>query len=564
MATDHFQTCVYVCWKDSTETRHITDFVINYVKGWLCKKARSLKDTELEEELLSGECSRKLRDRCSFVSGQRTSLRAIGCFDRASNEYKLTSWACSFKHSSTVCNEQRWWTTNIGVRTISSSACLLTVNLSHELDKYSLTHGKKTPYPSVPNFLKWLITARECYVCLDTRFALPDKICYSLIASNDDWNAVQKILISPLRKYVVIVCNGSQTAAIADDLAKQVIGKVMVFLIEDNPEMREVMGSLDTSLRVPHNTIRIFYPQIPGGDVSSWSNKNRWFHLDDFQASRYRIVSNLLASYEIRNIHAVSSYEQVDNYIKILRFKELMQGHKEEDLTGESKEELAKQLQETRELLNATLENNEELDKDNKVYDRLLKEADRDYEALFKKNKALTATLEGVTQSKSSNLVNPADLAEIGFPNSLTSVLKYAALIYGDRLVFHEDAFKDASEYSDFTSYIDCFNMLKGLATEMYEMSILKTKPLNTRQFWDDTGYKVSLTDSHKTKTDPKFSSQREVVYKGRTVECFAHVKWGNRRPNCLRIHFFVDYDDKKILIGHVVDHLDNQNTEDM
>ena len=39
------------------------------------------------------------------------------------------------------------------------------------------------------------------------------------------------------------------------------------------------------------------------------------------------------------------------------------------------------------------------------------------------------------------------------------------------------------------------------------------------------------------------------------------HVKWGNEPPRLLRIHFFVDREQKSLVIGHCGDHLDTYGT---
>jgi hypothetical protein len=53
----------------------------------------------------------------------------------------------------------------------------------------------------------------------------------------------------------------------------------------------------------------------------------------------------------------------------------------------------------------------------------------------------------------------------------------------------------------------------------------------------------------------------RRVRYDGQDVDITPHVKWGNRVPKLLRVHFYVDRQKGKLVIGHCGDHLDTYGT---
>lgn len=66
------------------------------------------------------------------------------------------------------------------------------------------------------------------------------------------------------------------------------------------------------------------------------------------------------------------------------------------------------------------------------------------------------------------------------------------------------------------------------------------------------------------TKRDAELLKQREVTYKGKTYDVTPHLKFGTKPPKLLRLYFQFVEDEKKIIIGHFGDHLDNRTTKSM
>ena len=66
------------------------------------------------------------------------------------------------------------------------------------------------------------------------------------------------------------------------------------------------------------------------------------------------------------------------------------------------------------------------------------------------------------------------------------------------------------------------------------------------------------------TKKDSELLKQRDVIYKDKNYDITPHVKIGTRTPKLLRLHFQFVEDEKKIIIGHFGDHLDNYTTKSM
>ena len=78
-----------------------------------------------------------------------------------------------------------------------------------------------------------------------------------------------------------------------------------------------------------------------------------------------------------------------------------------------------------------------------------------------------------------------------------------------------------------------------------------------TRTFEDATGFEISLREVKQIKKTDAYAQLRSITYKGEHRNVFAHVKGkGFKKGEALRVHFFADYDEKRIVITHCGEHL--------
>jgi len=69
--------------------------------------------------------------------------------------------------------------------------------------------------------------------------------------------------------------------------------------------------------------------------------------------------------------------------------------------------------------------------------------------------------------------------------------------------------------------------------------------------------------ESEQTMNNPKCRRQRTFTYKGREIIMWRHLGWGvaNNTREGLRLYFWIDKEDEKIIIGHCGKHLDTVKT---
>lgn len=53
----------------------------------------------------------------------------------------------------------------------------------------------------------------------------------------------------------------------------------------------------------------------------------------------------------------------------------------------------------------------------------------------------------------------------------------------------------------------------------------------------------------------------RKFEFEGRPYEMWTHLKYGNRTGKQLRIHFAIDREKQRIIVGYIGEHMDNATT---
>lgn len=135
---------------------------------------------------------------------------------------------------------------------------------------------------------------------------------------------------------------------------------------------------------------------------------------------------------------------------------------------------------------------------------------------------------------------------------------------FSDKLVVTERALKSARNTS-FKNARIAWEILASLTFKLYALYFDQVIPISAQkianEFLTSTGYEYSVSEGRHTNANPHYSSLRELQYQNQTVSIDPHIKYGNREPDLIRVHIYIDRDNKKIVIGHFGDHLENRAT---
>lgn len=158
-----------------------------------------------------------------------------------------------------------------------------------------------------------------------------------------------------------------------------------------------------------------------------------------------------------------------------------------------------------------------------------------------------------------ARLVETMDL-----PETPCEALSLAAKAFSDRIVVLDRARKSAEDFVKGDPG-EVWAVLRSVAVTLHSLLFVERERGLANAFRDRTGYELALRDSKGANRNPDQKAERMVEYEGAVRDATMHIKGrGVRKGESLRVHFFVDYDKKKIIIAHCGEHLTTDRTSSM
>ena len=158
-----------------------------------------------------------------------------------------------------------------------------------------------------------------------------------------------------------------------------------------------------------------------------------------------------------------------------------------------------------------------------------------------------------------ARLVETMDLPETPY-----EALSLAAQAFSDRIVVLDRARKSAEDFVKGDPG-EVWAVLRSVAVTLHSLLFVERERGLANAFRDRTGYELALRDSKGANRNPDQKAERMVEYEGAVRDATMHIKGrGVRKGESLRVHFFVDYDKKKIVIAHWGEHLTTDRTSSM
>lgn len=147
-------------------------------------------------------------------------------------------------------------------------------------------------------------------------------------------------------------------------------------------------------------------------------------------------------------------------------------------------------------------------------------------------------------------------------PTTISELLECIEKGYPNKIVVLEEARESARGF-EVKDINKAYKLIKSIPDVLHDLMFNRDGDKRAK-YADSTGFDLSMTESKMTKGDKNLAKLRVRNYNGVEIDINAHVGFGNKNPNMLRVHFFVSPSDRKIIIGHCGDHLDNFSTKSM
>ena len=186
--------------------------------------------------------------------------------------------------------------------------------------------------------------------------------------------------------------------------------------------------------------------------------------------------------------------------------------------------------------------------------------------------KASAAYREGQLAQQASDLreqvaalrVRSTLMETMNLPETPLEALQLAERAFTDRIIVLPRARKSAEEFVKGDPG-EVWAVLRSVAVTLHSLLFCERERGLANAFRDRTGYELALRDAKGANRNAAQKAERMVMYEGTQRDATMHIKGrGTRKGESLRVHFFVDYDKKKIVIVHCGEHLTTDRTSSM
>ena len=475
-------------------------------------------------------------------------------------------WTLRYEHLDSSVAARRW-ITNVGVAQAGDREWRIAVEVLHGLRPDYVGNEPETPRASSPNLVSALLNSNRWVSRVGVQ-RLRGTLTRLKVG---DGHELCALLQNPLRlvPIVLVSCDRKirKPKLDAGQLSRELAGTAVVYLCESPECDDELQHLIPYAFRSGNGTVRIY---APGADFTqAWTATRHRFlapkTIDELgqEVAGANIVRALTRSDAWRGLQStVRGIEDIDARIRERRLAELRSAHsssmKEKDefleLFAAENADLEKRIRALTEELEAAR------DEANDTEEKLGR---REYE--FEQARVLADQARTALQTQQQAL--QAVLALPSWPRSAEEVAKLAGRAFSDRLVLTEQAARSlvASKFASLNDSADVlWRILRAMAIELHPLLLEQEASAQNAAdvFRQRTGFELTWTETKPTKRDNKLMALRRMVYGGQEVDITPHLKWGNKAPKCLRVHFWVDRDQRQLVVGHCGDHLDTYGTQ--
>jgi hypothetical protein len=474
----------------------------------------------------------------------------------ATNTFKgneFDAWALRYTEQDRELGPRRFWYTDVGIKDANDIATLY-ARISYARGHHDLSFENPIPVTTVPNFIRRILQKESGLrvFCGYQQFGLFDRPLP--VWKPGHGKALCDLILSPERSYPMVVFNGDlgRQSGEATNLAAILAGKAQVFVVKEDADLaEEIRHYLRQELRVPFGKFRVFFPLDP---QFPRPERHRWYNIvdQDYPAQHNGIINGLLRNFELREELSIRSISEIGRLITLAKL-------------GRFKDSNPQQTDQLDEFYGLLEDAENQRDEYRRECEHWVQECDLQEKQIYNLKSRLTA-LDAMSR-ESQTALTKAGIWEtfVDYPASLIDIFLLFSKVHADRILVTEHAVKSAREYTTYTNVCEAWRLLFHLCTTLYEMRFGATRSTELEEaFRRRSGCDLSMSEGKQTKRDAELMNLRFITYDGVQYDITPHLKWGNREPKMLRIHFAFDEAKKLIVVGYIGPHLDNSTTRNV
>jgi len=449
----------------------------------------------------------------------------------------------------------RFWSTEISVR-LEVASTFISILLETQEISTRITEIPVTTRPALVNYLALNAEFAAGTVGLKLR---------TVTNSDSDYQALGYEIQNPKRDYplVLVSCCDGQPLVDPEALQRQLFGLAQVIAVDETCDSRKMVRFLSSTYSAWDGAVNIVFPYLAYKGFC-YRDLIRWPELEELQQESdtpqegaKRVLYDILA----RVTHSTNWLKRRQHFspadVRAKRQKDyLLYLQEQAKENGDYKKlfDLACEEQEQQNVLIKQLEQEKQAAEDATI---------KAWEQKEEAEKVLKRQAYNVSKPgrKASAAKSKADITEavlvLAGQKKLTPrlCLELAAQQSGN-IVILESALKSADKAEDYHNSRNLLAALCKLGGKFLPAYLSGGDNKTEGVFSRDT---YAAKESGQTMNNPKCKAARTFSYKGEEVTMWQHLGWGvadNTRES-LRLYFYVDQKEGKIVIGHCGEHLE-------
>ena len=470
-----------------------------------------------------------------------------------------TCWAMEVIHPDRDERARRW-SAEVALRRNEDSTVRFTTVVKHWMIPYYIGEYPDPPLPSAPAYIRTILNDKAL-TC-----KRGDAVIYSRPVNVTTRNArqVYEKLVSNERllPFVLIAFHTDSDRLLVDPtrVADALLGNATVYALAVESAVDEMNYYLGDALSCESGTVRVYLPRLDRLDPAN-ARLHRYlsasFIEEHGEDDIIRFLTNGLsrngATFRLSDLTAFADiFSERRKYVIKKLATESQDRTQEASMVWEENDRLVSEASNWESLAVQYDSENGQLREENNGLKYRIDEADR----VRQRIDDLQSQLAGIPQLSAL----PTDLAE---------VLERLTTLFPNRIAFTEDAKAAAEEYSNEQGRFWCkleqlalgWKMVFDAATTLYELIFHQPSKSLEEDFDATSQFELAMNEGKQTKKDARLMKLRKIAHKGKEYDITPHIKYGNKPPKMLRLHFAIDRDAKLLLIGHFGDHLDNYSS---
>jgi hypothetical protein len=494
---------------------------------------------------------------------QRVSVRVeVAGYDEA--EASATYWALRCEHSDREF-PFRQWRIDIGITQKGPQLYGFSLILAQGLLPGFFGDEPPVPVPTAPNLVHRFLSSRR-WSAVGGAEELTTKP--KTIAAGEG-PAFAKRLADTARSVPIVYVSRTISDELLFDakrLAWLLAGAAVVYTPESQTLDEEMEWVLPRPFRAQKGMLRIYAPGVKTQHEPD-ARRHRFFTADQIRDRTPAVIQDMTVRGIARRAHhlpanQVATVDDVLTQRYQLRIKELKRSSEQQPssewvgLLEEVNSSLEQENQTSREQIETLTELTEAAEAEN--------EGLRDENAKLKFEKEQLITWHGEHEATIRQLRDElhvvSSLSQL--PNDVAAVAATIEKLHVTTIEFTPEAWRTARD-ATFAHPEIAWRILWAMATTLHDLYFSNPDERMDieKRFKELTGFDLALNEGRSTARDRRLMNLRKQEYNGRLIDITSHVKFGNRPPKLLRVHYCPDRERRRIVVGHIGNHMDNFST---